>query len=69
MRPKLYPVAEMCRDCDMRVGQILYGYCGGFFGRVGYDDKRIEALGFDWVVCRDRMNNLYFGCTPGEDVA
>jgi hypothetical protein len=35
------------------VGDILYGYCNGFFGRDSYDDKIIMALGEDWVVARE----------------
>ncbi|HDY66769.1 MAG TPA: hypothetical protein ENH85_03140 [Candidatus Scalindua sp.] len=38
---------------QLQIGQILYGYCGGFFGRESYEDKRIEAIGFDWVVVRE----------------
>lgn len=37
----------------VRVGTILYGFCGGYFGRDSYDDKRVEALGADWVVARE----------------
>ena len=36
----------------LQVGQILYGYCGGYFDRVEYEDKRVEAIGADWVVVR-----------------
>ncbi len=36
----------------IRVGTILYGYCGGEFGRDSYTDKRVEAIGADWVVVR-----------------
>ena len=35
------------------VGTVLYGFCNGFFGRDSYDDKRIEAIGADWVVVRE----------------
>lgn len=34
------------------VGDILYGYCGGFFDE-SYGDKRVEAVGRDWVVARE----------------
>jgi len=34
------------------VGAKLYGYCGGCFGD-SYNDKRVEAIGFDWVVARE----------------
>lgn len=36
----------------LRVGDILYGFCGGEFGRDSYGDKRVEAIGADWVVVR-----------------
>ena len=36
----------------LRVGDMLYGYCGGHFGRGSYDDKRVEAIGGDWVLVR-----------------
>ena len=44
------------------VGDMLYGYCGGLFGRDSYEDKRIEARGADWIVCRttDRRGNPVF---------
>lgn len=40
------------RSVPLRVGDMLYGYCGGAFGRDDYDDKRVEAIGADWVVAR-----------------
>ena len=36
----------------LQIGQVLRGYCRGYFGD-SYEDKRIEAIGFDWVVARD----------------
>lgn len=36
----------------VRVGSILYGFCGGAFGRDSYHDKRVEAIGADWLVAR-----------------
>lgn len=38
----------------MYIGMMLYGYCNGYFGRDSYEDKRIEAIGHDWVVVRDQ---------------
>lgn len=37
----------------LRVGQVLYGFCGGAFGRDSYGTKRVEAIGADWVVARE----------------
>ena len=46
----------------LQIGQMLYGYCGGIFGRDSYDDKRIEALGFDWIVVREEDGTPNFAC-------
>ena len=39
--------------CKLAVGAVLHGFCGGHFGRDSYRDKRIEAVGADWVVARE----------------
>jgi len=36
----------------IRIGTILYGFCGGNFGRDSYCNKRVEGIGVDWVVAR-----------------
>lgn len=36
----------------LRVGDTLYGLCEGCFGRDSYSDKRVEAVGADWVIVR-----------------
>jgi hypothetical protein len=36
----------------LAVGQVLHGYCGGYFGRNSHECRRVEAVGFDWVVAR-----------------
>ena len=38
---------------QLRVGDLLEGYCGGGFGSDSYWDKRVEAIGTDWVVARE----------------
>lgn len=38
---------------ELRVGVVLDGFCGGCFGRDSYDQKRVEAIGADWVVARE----------------
>lgn len=43
----------------LRVGDILYGFCGGYFGRDSYDDKRVEAIGGDWVVARTERGEIH----------
>ena len=46
----------------MYIGTVLYGYCDGYFGRDDSGDKRIEAIGADWIVVR-YINDLNEGCT------
>lgn len=43
-----------------QVGDILYGFCDGCFGRDSYDTKRVEAIGDDWVVARGVSNGIPF---------
>jgi len=50
----------------LRVGDILYGYCGGMFGRDSYDDKRVEAIGSDWVVLREDGKPLMYEGSPED---
>ena len=50
----------------LRVGDVLYGYCEGVFGRDSYGEKRVEAIGADWVVVREVLYgesqpNMYTG--------
>lgn len=33
-------------------GLVLTGYCNGYFGSHSYEDKRVEAVGRDWIVAR-----------------
>ena len=40
------------------VGEVFTGFCEGFFGRDSYGDKRVEAYGADWIVCREIDNNI-----------
>lgn len=50
----------------IRVGTMLYGFCGGYFGRDSYYDKRVEAVGADWVVAREEDNGqvVFAACKP-----
>lgn len=38
---------------QLQIGQVLYGYCNGYFGRDSYNNKRVEAIGYDWIVVRE----------------
>lgn len=52
-------------DEPLRIGDTLYGYCGGYFGRDSHFDKRVEAIGSDWVVARDYIGVAWFAdCSP-----
>jgi len=52
----------------LKIGQLVYGFCGGIFGREfnSYGNKRVEAIGFDWIVLRDEDGNIHFA--EGDDV-
>lgn len=38
---------------DLKVGDLLYGFCEGAFGRDSYGDKTIDGIGKNWVVALD----------------
>lgn len=44
----------------IKVGSIIPGYCNGYFGRDSYETKRVEAMGADWIVCRDDDGHIHF---------
>ena len=49
------------------VGDKLYGYCGGWFGRdVSWEEKVVEAVGRDWVVVRDYYGRPWYAEGGGE---
>ena len=48
------------------VGTPLYGFCGGYLHRDSYGDKRVEAVGIDWVVVRCENGKLDFA--DGENI-
>ena len=50
----------------LRVGDKLYGYCGGEFGRDSYSTKTVEAIGSDWVVAREEEGPIVFYAGPPE---
>ena len=43
---------------NLKVGDILYGFCNGLFGKF-YGDKVVEAVGEDWVVVREGREPLF----------
>lgn len=54
----------------MKIGQVLLGFCGGYFGRNSYCDKRVEGFGADWVVAREigSGGQMCFAEVSPEDV-
>lgn len=50
----------MSDDTPLRVGDPIYGFCGGKFGRDHFHDCRVEAIGADWVVVRP-VDSLHDG--------
>lgn len=57
----------------VRVGSILQGYVGGYFGRDdSYGPMRVEAIGADWVVARLENGHPVFahgrGVPKGADL-
>jgi hypothetical protein len=48
------------------VGQVLKGYCGGYFGSRSYGAKRVEAVGIDWIVARDVESGEVVAATDSD---
>lgn len=51
------PEADPARP--LAVGDIIHGFANGAFGRDSYDCRKIEAVGPDWIVCRDGNGDMY----------
>ena len=49
----------------LAVGDVLAGYCDGWFGDV-YGDKTVEAIGGDWVVARHGDAPVLYHGDPQE---
>lgn len=49
------------------IGDLISGYCGGFFGRDGYGRKRIEGVGSDWIVARHEDGHVLFASFKSTD--
>lgn len=45
---------------SLQVGDLIYGYCGGIWGNEGlvFHERRVEAIGADWVVVRNSGGNV-----------
>jgi hypothetical protein len=40
------------------IGEVFTGFCDGYFGRNSWGEKRVEAFGADWIVCRDEAGQV-----------
>ncbi|MEV6432866.1 hypothetical protein [Nocardia sp. NPDC051463] len=54
---------------EIRIGTLLRGFCHGAFGRDSYDDKRVEAIGADWVVVRETGGAVLLYGGSAEELA
>lgn len=61
-------MAEWLPLRPLRVGDVLYGYCAGHFGRDSYGRKRVEAIGVDWVVVREGESTVHLHAGNPEDL-
>lgn len=54
-----------CEDVvPLRVGDVLDGYCAGYFGRDSYGEKIVMALGETWVTVREGKHAITANCDP-----
>ncbi|WP_433731064.1 hypothetical protein ACQP2Y_21725 [Actinoplanes sp. CA-051413] len=42
---------------DFKPGDIIHGFCGGSFGRDSYACRKVEAVGWDWIVTRNGLRD------------
>ena len=53
----------------LKVGQVLAGFCNIYFRGDCYEDKRVEAVGHDWVVVRTLAGEVLFASSEnGEPI-
>ncbi len=53
----------------LRIGQVIRdGFCGGAFGRDSFEEKRVEAIGVNWVVLRDTNDVVWLYEGSPEDL-
>lgn len=44
----------------IKEGDVIKGFCNGYFGRDSFDRKTVESIGDDWVVCRNSRGKVEF---------
>lgn len=64
--PDPCPTCGTPGPAPLAVGDVLYGFCGGAFGRDSYGDKTVEAIGRDWVVAREGSRPVYADGDPAH---
>jgi hypothetical protein len=42
------------------IGDVIHGFCGGYFGRDSYQCRMVEAVGPDWIVTRNERGTAEF---------
>lgn len=52
----------------INVGDILYGYCDGYFGRDSYEEKIILHFGKDYIVVREKYSNQVLVANLDENI-
>ena len=55
-------------EIPLRIGDTLYGFCEGSFGRDSYNDKKVEAIASDWVVVREKDGPILLYAGNPEDL-
>lgn len=59
-------MSSTCPSCGaalprLRVGDVLHGFCYGYFGRDSYGEKTVIAIGPDWVLVSEMA---FVGASP-----
>jgi hypothetical protein len=51
-----------CHERQLKVGDVIYGFCGGEFGSSSYGPRLVIHVAPDWVVYReDARYGLWVG--------
>lgn len=59
-KPRLF------NEGPLEVGDVLHGYCEGYFGRDSHFEKLVVAIGGDWVVAREHGEPVFASCSPWD---
>lgn len=50
----------------LKVGDTIYGFCNGHFGRDSYGEKVVEGIGPDWVIVREGSHVMSYQGDPQD---